>query len=802
MQEETVCAILRQSVIWEKDAQEAHKQLLGLSGIAKYYRGLRSEDEKEHFERHLRKYINIYLPDCPFEVATTNRYTVTTSEACVKARRTIRRGEVVKYLTGIQVEMTEKEEEELSSRTDFSIVLSSRRKRPSLFLGPARFANHDCDSNARLNTSGPHGIHIVAVKEILPGDEITVTYGDDYFGIDNCECLCSTCENLQRNGWHPMGPWLKDDSSDEEDEDDDEEADDAPVAAASSELDSEASSNAVLGKRKRDVEASVSAGDDHEKPKRKRGRPRKSEIGDGKDVRSQGTATTSDSQSGHPKKRQEFLDHISRPGSATCSGSARRAAGSPQFDAKDVPSEYTLERIYELLNVIADRSTGTKTSAAPASQSQAGASDERKSDLDAGSKATSSAGESNTPLSRQNLTTVGTGLLTPPYARGLSRSPEPPSTTLKGPLTPRASADPSKLRVPSIKKERSMSSLRNVVNATTSDSERDVFSIPTSPGPSDPPKRKRGRPRKYPKTDESEDTADSSVSSASQNSDSGSSASTHVSSATSIETFAAGDIANSICQMLVSDREAANDKTEADAEIKDDEEAVEVAAPIPRTTRRQAQAEAARAEQAAKAAKEAAKQKRGRRRGPLRTSPRKAPPSTSRPPVRSIETPDSSSPIQDDEPPDEGYHRGPIRKPGDYHLTAQLLATPYHRWIECRNCDEFFVQGEAYLTRIACPRCERHSKLYGYYWPKTDREGKGDVEERVKDHRTIHRFIDAEDERNERKGRKTLAAVVREREESERMASEERLVSGDEEVGARGLRRSPGGRRRRERVTM
>jgi len=36
-------------------------------------------------------------------------------------------------------------------------------------------------------------------------------------------------------------------------------------------------------------------------------------------------------------------------------------------------------------------------------------------------------------------------------------------------------------------------------------------------------------------------------------------------------------------------------------------------------------------------------------------------------------------------------------------------------------------------------------------WPKTDKEGKNDPEERVLDHRTIHRFIRPSEERNIRK---------------------------------------------------
>ena len=74
--------------------------------------------------------------------------------------------------------MTEEEEELIKhSRRDFSIVVSSRNRMPSLFLGPARFANHDCGANARLMTIGRDGMDIIALRDIEIGDEITVTYG-------------------------------------------------------------------------------------------------------------------------------------------------------------------------------------------------------------------------------------------------------------------------------------------------------------------------------------------------------------------------------------------------------------------------------------------------------------------------------------------------------------------------------------------------------------------------------------------------------------------------------------------------
>ncbi len=36
--------------------------------------------------------------------------------------------------------------------------------------------------------------------------------------------------------------------------------------------------------------------------------------------------------------------------------------------------------------------------------------------------------------------------------------------------------------------------------------------------------------------------------------------------------------------------------------------------------------------------------------------------------------------------------------------------------------------------------------LYGFRWPKTDRDGPHDDEKRVMDHRTVHRFLYPEEE--------------------------------------------------------
>ncbi|KAI7463725.1 hypothetical protein KC357_g8169 [Hortaea werneckii] len=800
VQEQEVCDILQKNVIVNKEPAQAHKKLLGLPGIQKFYRALRTDDEREHFERHLRKYINIYLPDCPFEVGTTNRYTIMTAEAAIIARRYIRRGEPIKYLTGIQVEMNEQEERELSSRTDFSIVLSSRRKRPSLFLGPARFANHDCDSNARLNTNGPHGIHIVACKDIVPGDEITVTYGDDYFGDDNCECLCGTCESWQRNGWDPRGPLLREDSSDEEDDDDEEEA--APMRRP------EPSRGK---KRRRSHEGPLEINDDGQEVPRKRGpgRPRKRQrpahlgngtrksVGEGEDVGEEGLLKQRDGQG-------RFL--CKRANSQPACGEKAQNAGYAWKRDDGSPCDGVLERIRRMLGDIGDRMKAERggSSEKPNEVDLAETDEGNERDTDVQGRDGLEAVEgaewprdragrfSPRDLPQRNETE--TASFVPEYAMGLSNSPEqsPPAIIVEsGDTTPSEASLRTKTRLPGIKKERSFSSLRNVTNAD--EAQEDVYSVPDSPAPNPqqsvnpppgeetlrtevysltqdpaptsalstqnlPAKRKRGRPRKHARPEDAAASAHNSstesTSPSSRGTDSASDGSL-ASSATSLSVFTAGNIAQDICSMLTQDVEGgAGQRKPTDSSSKSKPD---LSGPIPEI----------------KSEDPSSGQQTPRRGRPATRSSARFQPlprDRSTAPIRSIEvaTEDSIKPEPHSPPTTTSsssssstIKRGVPRLPGDYYLTRALLPTAYHRWVQCRNCDLHFVQSDAYQTRIACPRCERHSKLYGFYWPKTDREGKFDLEERILDHRCLHRFIDPEEERNERKGRKTVVGLRR-----------------------------------------
>ncbi|KAF9931638.1 hypothetical protein FBU30_009814 [Linnemannia zychae] len=173
--------IIQRKVVFERKLPEAVKELLD----------------------HARRYLSIYLPSAGFEISQTDRYSAVTnkSEACVIANRSFEVGDELRYCAGTIANLTEQEEKDLETKTsDFSVIKTSRRG-TCLFLGPARFVNHDCDPNCSFMSAGSSAIYFKVQKPININDEITTHYGDNYFGVDNQECLCATCERLGQGGY-------------------------------------------------------------------------------------------------------------------------------------------------------------------------------------------------------------------------------------------------------------------------------------------------------------------------------------------------------------------------------------------------------------------------------------------------------------------------------------------------------------------------------------------------------------------------------------------------------------------------
>lgn len=511
--DDDVARVLLHDVIVAKDLAKAERELLAMSGLKKFMARLPNDREKDWFRRHLRKYIQMYLPDSPFEITTTNRYTITEYEAAVCARKFIKQGQEIKYLSGTLVPMTREEERDLDlKRKDFSIVMSSRKKTPSFFLGPARFANHDCNANGKLVTRGSEGMQVVATRDIYIGEEITVSYGDDYFGIDNCECLCLTCERLVRNGWAPHVP---------------------------SEPQSKASTPAL-----NDDTLST---DSHVSSKKRKFAP-------DSDIETSAPST--------PCKRGKFVRQSSK-----------------------LKSEVSFLEV----------ATSIEQPAGPSPVCNG-------SDMGA---------LGNSTVESDNDKAVDPALPSPP-------ADSPPSTAAN-------------------ESERSSTS-------TTATSVCD--------------------------------------------------AAVKIKVEETIEQSAEKVSALSEANVELPTTSLRSSSTEGDTKLELSDQP---------STLKQGSIGSNRKE-------------RRKSRGKLLV-------------VESVEA-----------------ERQLVRVPGDYTKTSKLLAQTYDRWVDCHTCNAWFVQHDSYLTRRECPRCERHSMLYGYRWPKTDKEGPSDDEERVMDHRTVHRFLYPEEE--------------------------------------------------------
>ena len=74
---------------------------------------------------------------------------------------------------------------------DFSITLSGTNK-SQLWLGPGAFVNHDCNPNTNMFCLKSKGtICLQTIRDIHEAEEITTSYGSNYFGVGECECI--TC---------------------------------------------------------------------------------------------------------------------------------------------------------------------------------------------------------------------------------------------------------------------------------------------------------------------------------------------------------------------------------------------------------------------------------------------------------------------------------------------------------------------------------------------------------------------------------------------------------------------------------
>ncbi|KAH9428199.1 hypothetical protein MCOR02_011687 [Pyricularia oryzae] len=642
VKQDEVTKIVKDHVILQPNVKLAEEKMLATDGLKRFCNGLKTPKEKDDFRAHLRRYLSIYLPDCPFEVNSTNRYTIFTHEASVTARRPIRKNEIIKALCGIQVVISPAEEAEIAKRKkDFSIVISSRSKSTSLFMGPARFANHDCGANARLKTADQSIMEVQALRNIEVGEEITVTYGDNYFGEDNCECLCRTCELGRVNGWAG------------------DEGDGNGGFEKSIEEDQGTPAGYSLRRRRRDGSTSRAMSRDSSVTPDLRPRIRKTRSKAQLNTSDRASTVDSEASGNQTAKRKRELDTLASP-PFTPAKRQKIASGLSEMMTADLlppasmstPPESSVGQLSRQSSVF-ERGT---------SEQLVESSDVTTPEHDSS--------ESSTPPPKSDVDEDGSQPVAPALAatrdgsQGLIQKPSLKGISCAGTST----TTPSSSR------------------AVELYSPSDVMLMPQS---------RPSTREKLTRSQVADESADATVVKA------------EVSETSTIT------VVNSV---------------EGDSTSVSAGEVARISGKIASSSEPDTKSES----------------------------------STASPCDTTLDTgaiSRSKQARQDDK--DEPSQRGQSKKrmPGDYTLTPVLLSEPMTAWVHCSNCATAFVQRDAYYTRANCPRCERHSILYGYVWPKTEPEGSDDDEERVLDHRTVHRFLDPEDEAKVR-GRKLSAWLV------------------------------------------
>jgi hypothetical protein len=111
----------------------------------------------------------MYLPRAGYEIDRTYRYKNSEKvEARLVATQEWKAGDEIRFCHGIIAELNGEDEEGLKGR-DFSVIFSTKRRCNCLFLGPARFVNHDCEANCQVFCFGcSYSLRLGTHRTVVP----------------------------------------------------------------------------------------------------------------------------------------------------------------------------------------------------------------------------------------------------------------------------------------------------------------------------------------------------------------------------------------------------------------------------------------------------------------------------------------------------------------------------------------------------------------------------------------------------------------------------------------------------------
>ena len=184
-----------------RDFDDAVLQLLNLPWTKVVTRNMGGQ-EKNILKTHLVRYLEGFQTEnAEFKIEKTNRYAMEGFQgAKIVAGKEVKKGAKISSLRGATAPISPEQEKALGDRgVDTSCVMWSNVSKSQLIIsGPTCFINHDHDPNGKFVILSKGEICFEATRRIKEGEEMTIDYGPCYFGRDNKNCQCLTCEKQKK----------------------------------------------------------------------------------------------------------------------------------------------------------------------------------------------------------------------------------------------------------------------------------------------------------------------------------------------------------------------------------------------------------------------------------------------------------------------------------------------------------------------------------------------------------------------------------------------------------------------------